>query len=84
MKKNKIKLLITMIIISMLILAGCSSNSKKISSDSEEVFKIGISQLAEHPALDDARRGFEDGLKEHGINAEIEYKMPKGGYCKYS
>lgn len=79
MKQNKVKLLITMTIISMLILAGCSSNSKNIDSNSgEEIFKIGISQLAEHPALDDARRGFEDGLKEHGINAEIEYKNAQG------
>ncbi len=79
MKESKVKLLITMTIISMLILTGCSSNSKNINNNSgEETFKIGISQLAEHPALDDARRGFEDGLKEYGINAEIEYKNAQG------
>lgn len=79
MRKNKIGFLVIMTIISMLILAGCSSNNKKTSNNSgEEIFKIGISQLAEHPALDDVRRGFEDGLKEHGINAEIEYKNAQG------
>ncbi len=41
-------------------------------------FKIGINQLTEHPALDDARRGFEDGLKELGINAKINYQNAQG------
>ncbi|NLY85326.1 MAG: ABC transporter substrate-binding protein, partial [Tissierellia bacterium] len=37
-----------------------------------------ISQFAEHPALDDARRGFEDGLKELGVNVEIDYQNAQG------
>ena len=31
------------------------------------MFKIGISQFVEHPALDGARQGFIDGLKEAGF-----------------
>src|SRR5699024_3609003 len=31
-----------------------------------------------HPALDDARNGFEDGLKELGINVEIDYQNAQG------
>ncbi len=34
--------------------------------------------MADHPALDDARLGFEDGLKELGVNAEIIYKNAQG------
>lgn len=79
MKKNKLKSLIGITIIIILILAGCSSGNKESNNTSgEKVFQIGISQLAEHPALDDVRRGFEDGLKEHGINAEIKYKNAQG------
>ncbi|KXG78757.1 hypothetical protein AN618_00950 [Fervidicola ferrireducens] len=33
----------------------------------QKVFKIGISQFVEHPALDAARDGFIDGLKEAGF-----------------
>ncbi|BBA52721.1 ABC transporter substrate-binding protein [Fusobacterium varium] len=41
-------------------------------------FKIGISQFAEHPALDDVRKGFEDELKSLGVNADITYKNSQG------
>lgn len=41
-------------------------------------FKIGISQFAEHPALDDVRKGFEDELKSLDVNADIMYKNSQG------
>ena len=87
MKKNKLSKLIALIVIGMLVLTGCGtgeSESQDTSIDTpdnspeEVVYKIGISQLTEHPALDDARRGFEDGLKELGVNAEIDYKNAQG------
>lgn len=82
---------VCLLLISTLILAGCSqktastnsdtssssSNQSQSSSNSgpssdqsqsgDKVFKIGISQFVEHPALDAARKGFIDGLKEAGF-----------------
>ena len=85
---KKISKLMALILIGMMILTGCSTGVNKTegnednntSSDTSEetVYKIGISQLAEHPALDDARKGFEDGLKELGVKAEIDYKNAQG------
>ena len=46
-------------------LAACSGGSQ-----SEDTTKIGIIQLAEHPALDQAYEGFMDGLKEAGYTEE--------------
>lgn len=69
------KKVIMVILASMVLLSGCTKNT---STTNEELYKIGIVQLAEHPALDDARRGFEDGLKELGVNAEIDYKNAQG------
>jgi putative ABC transport system substrate-binding protein len=44
----------------------------------EKVFRIGISQIVEHPALDATRKGFVDDLKENGYvegkKVTIEYK----------
>ena len=40
-----------------------------------EKFVIGISQFAEHPALDAVRQGFEDELKAQGVETEIIYKL---------
>ncbi len=58
-------------------LTGCSAAAGKTEGSGEE-YIIGISQLAEHPALDDARIGFEDGLKELGVNAKIVYQNAQG------
>ncbi len=40
--------------------------------------KIGINQFMEHPALDDAREGFIDGLDTYGIKADIIYLNAQG------
>lgn len=62
-----------------------SSNDPSSSSDTEEsdnsdetIYTIGISQLGEHAALDDARKGFEDGLKELGVNIKVDYQNAQG------
>lgn len=79
MKRKRISSLITLVLIVIMILSGCSSGDKKVSnSPKDKIYKIGISQLAEHPALDDARNGFEDGLKELGVNVEIDYQNAQG------
>lgn len=44
----------------------------------DKVYKIGVDQLMEHMALNDARIGFEDELKALGIKAEIDYKNAQG------
>ena len=62
-------------------LTACGNNetavqtegSQKTESAPEgEAFEIGIIQLTEHPALDAAREGFEEGIKEAGLNCNIE------------
>ncbi len=77
MMKNKVSKLIMILILTSIVLSGCSTANTSNNSDDWD-FVIGISQLAEHPALDDAREGFEDGLKELGINAKIIYQNAQG------
>ncbi len=72
------KKLMAVILASMVLLSGCAGKTTNSGSSGKALYKIGIVQLAEHPALDDARRGFEDGLKELGIDAEIDYKNAQG------
>lgn len=43
-----------------------------------KTFEIGISQFAEHPALDAVRKGFEDEIKKSGMNVNIDYKNSQG------
>ncbi|MBC8586888.1 ABC transporter substrate-binding protein [Paratissierella segnis] len=77
MKKGKVKSLIAVVMVGVLMLSGCTNSGSKASSKAQK-YTIGISQLSEHPALDDARLGFIDGLKELGVDAEIIYQNAQG------
>lgn len=70
MKKN---LFIVLLLSLSLLLTACTSNS-----DTQHEFTVGIVQLAEHPALDAAREGFIDGLKELNIDVKIVYQNAQG------
>jgi len=73
MKKNLGKKVL-LIVLLVSLLSGCASDE----APSEKSFVIGINQLAEHPALDDARLGFEDALKEANITVEFVYQNAQG------
>ena len=77
MKKSKVSKLMVLAIAGMMTLSGCSTGGSQ-AVVGEKAYTIGISQLADHPALDDARRGFEDGLKDLGVDAEIVYQNAQG------
>lgn len=67
-------------------LAGCGSaaagtdgaQSTAQQDTADKVYKIGISQFANHPSLDNCREGFIEGLKENGYeegkNVEFVYQ----------
>ncbi|MFC1916605.1 ABC transporter substrate-binding protein [Chloroflexota bacterium] len=69
---------ICLIVVLSLIVAsvgGCASTEAK-------VYKVGISQILTHPALDATRQGIMDGLKEKGYiegeNIEYDYQNSEG------
>ena len=81
------KILAMMIIISMaIVFFGCSPQESSSEGNNDltdgEIFKICISQLAEHAALDDARIGFIDGLEDEGFiegeNIIVDYQNAQG------
>ncbi len=57
--------------------SGGSSSGSSDAEVSGDSYKIGISQFAEHPSLDNCREGFLAGLAEEGIvedeNLEVLY-----------
>lgn len=73
---KKFSKLVLLVLAGAVVLTACSVGGS-VSVDDEK-FEIGIIQLADHPALDDARQGFEDGLKELGIDVEISYQNAQG------
>ena len=64
-----------------LVLAGCgnSSGSDDKKSDGEKVYKIGVVQQMEHPALDSSRKGLEKYLESKtDAKFEITVKNAQG------
>ncbi len=82
MRKIKLNKLVALLLMVSIALTGCSSTVSNEGNEDKNVdkdsFVIGISQLADHPALDDARLGFEDGLKELGVDAKVIYQNAQG------
>ena len=71
------KKLFSLLLISLLVISGCSSNGG--SSNSSKTYKVGVSQLVQHPALDAATEGFVNTLKEEfGDSVEIDVKNASG------
>ena len=63
----------------MLLSCGNKKEEKSAQTKSEEkVFKIGIGQIVDHPALNDAKQGFKDALNKAGIKAEFEETVANG------
>ncbi len=59
--------------------AASSEAASDASASSGSETKIGILQYVEHPALDNATKGFEDYLKDNGYaDAEIDFKSAQG------
>lgn len=60
-------------IMALCLLAGCGGTGEKA-----DVLKIGITQIADHPSLDNCRTGFIEGLASEGYidgdNIKIEFK----------
>lgn len=67
------------VLMSVALVAGLTSCSKEKKDD---VVKIGVIQLVEHPALDANYQGFVEGLKEAGYvdgeNIKIDYQNAQG------
>ncbi|MBU5316484.1 ABC transporter substrate-binding protein [Clostridium bornimense] len=78
MEGKKILAIICSLTLTLGIISGCS----KGDSNKNDKVKIGLEQLIEHPALDSAREGFEERMKEKGYedgkNIEYEYKNAQG------
>jgi len=79
MPRKKFSQILTIVILGLVLLSGCSTDtSKENKHNDKDQFTIGINQLTQHPALDDIRKGFEDGLEELGLNIDINYQNAQG------
>lgn len=67
----------------MILSCGNGNTSQEKKSDSASTggskkYRIGITQIVAHPALDSAREGFKAAFKEAGIDANFDEKNANG------
>ena len=59
-------------------LCGCGdSTASDKSGAGETAYKIGVLQYADHPSLDNCRKGFEEGLKAEGVTYTLTAQSAK-------
>ncbi|MEK3953399.1 ABC transporter substrate-binding protein [Psychrobacillus sp. FSL K6-1464] len=64
----------------VLLLAACGTDdsaatkSTSTKSDDKEVFKIGVTQIVEHPSLNAAYEGFQKAIEDAGLEVEYQYE----------
>ena len=68
--------------IAIMLVLSCGNEGKNSSEagggKSKDSFKIGITQIVAHPALDSAREGFKDAFKEAGLKVVFDEKNANG------
>lgn len=76
MKKIGYLLLMLLFVVS----CGKKTDEKPTAGESnnEKTYKIGITQIVSHPALDNTRQGFEDAFKEAGLKVEFDEQNAQG------
>jgi putative ABC transport system substrate-binding protein len=82
--KNGWKKMLAVIFSTTLILAACgdgnsdSDGEVKDNTTSSKKYKIGVSQIVEHPSLNAAYDGFKKALEDAGIEAEYDVQIAQG------
>ena len=78
--KNRWNKMLAVIFSSALILAACGTEESggKKSVASSKTYKIGVSQIVEHPSLNAAYDGFKKALEDEGIDAEYDEQIAQG------
>ena len=68
MTKKLLWLLVAVITVALVMPGGAPAKT----------FKIGVSQIVSHPALDADQKGFEKALKDAGLDVEYDYQNAQG------
>ena len=80
--KRRMKILALISGIMLVSVLGSCSKEESGAEKKGDIYKIGISQIIQHSALDSAREGFVEGLKEKGYvdgeNIKIDYQNAQG------
>lgn len=75
---------ILLVLVSLIFALSCgnkndAANGKTQNNSQQKAkFKIGVTQFMTHPSLDLVKKGFEDAIKQSGIDADFDEKNANG------
>lgn len=75
------KSFVTVGLIGGLLLTGCSSKETDNAGDdkdSKKTYKVGVTQIVEHPSLDAAYDGFKKALEDAGLDVDFDVQIAQG------
>ncbi|MDE3838146.1 BMP family ABC transporter substrate-binding protein [Bacillus methanolicus] len=81
--KRGLKAIAAAALISSFILSACGTSDKtsedgKETGKKDKVFKVGVTQIVEHPSLDAAYEGFKKALEDKGLKVEYDVQIAQG------
>lgn len=75
---NVKKVMMLLAIIGIVVLTACGSDdasgSDDTTSEGGDTYTIGATQIVEHPSLDAAYEGFQEALKDAGLEVEYDFQ----------
>lgn len=81
-------------VISMVVLVACGTKDSSgdaeaeekgdKASEDEETYKVGATQILEHPSLDEAYKGFQDALKDAELDVDYDFQSAQGDQSNVS
>ncbi|NGP44486.1 ABC transporter substrate-binding protein [Bacillaceae bacterium SIJ1] len=55
-----------------------TSETEEATNENDESYLVGVSQIVQHPSLDNATEGFKAALEESGLNVEFDEQNAQG------
>ncbi|WP_409305975.1 ABC transporter substrate binding protein [Peribacillus sp. SCS-155] len=83
----KKRILFSMLLATGIIISGCaksedagsdSSDGSGSEKEGSKTYTIGVTQIVEHPSLNEAYKGFQAALEEKGVKVEFSVKNAQG------
>jgi putative tryptophan/tyrosine transport system substrate-binding protein len=79
MMKKRIQRIAMLCSASFLLLSGCGAKeTSKSEGNKEKTYRIGVTQIVEHPSLDEALKGFKQALKDKGLSVSYDVQIAQG------
>jgi putative tryptophan/tyrosine transport system substrate-binding protein len=84
MMRKSLKGLVFAGLVGSFLLTGCGTDKSNgdtketEKNDAEKTFKVGVTQIVEHPSLDAAFDGFKKALEEKGLKVEYDVQIAQG------